>query len=403
MKNNKFTYKYVKEYIENHDYELISKKYINSNYKLIIKDNIGYYYFIYLYSLQNHMPNKFDKSNPYTIQNIKLWCKLNNKSFELLSDTYEGNSKKLKWKCLKEDCREIFEKSWNSIYANQNCGYCAGKQVGLSNCLATKNPQLASEWHPTLNGDLTPYDVTYSSHKEVWWKCEKGHEWFINVNNRTVNGCPYCSGLYPSEENNLLVNNPKLCDDWNYDKNNKKPEEYTHNANKYVNWICKECKHEWSAKISDRNQGNGCPECRKSKGEKEIDNVLIDNNWIKINQQEFNKLINEDRYNKNYFIPQIKYNGLIGVSGKLLSYDYYIPKLNLLIEYDGEFHFRLIKLYKNEPKKDAEERYKKQCVHDIRKNKYAMDNDIDLLRIPYWEFDNLEEILNDYVFKIINI
>tara|TARA_B110000285_G_scaffold180449_1_gene203483 strand:+ start:85 stop:225 length:141 start_codon:yes stop_codon:yes gene_type:complete len=36
--------------------------------------------------------------------------------------------------------------------------------------LAEVNPELAEEWHPTKNGELTPFDVTKGSNKKVWWK-----------------------------------------------------------------------------------------------------------------------------------------------------------------------------------------------------------------------------------------
>ena len=113
----------------------------------------------------NNKLNKFDKSNSYTIQNIKLWLNLNNKTFELISDEYINNSINLKWKCLKEGCREEFETGWGKIITGNGCPYCVGQKVGLSNCLATKNPKLASEWHSIKNDELTPYDVTSSSGK----------------------------------------------------------------------------------------------------------------------------------------------------------------------------------------------------------------------------------------------
>jgi len=404
--NSCFTYENIKDFVENLGYELINKEYKNNHQKLILKDNIGYYYFIILTSLQRgSIPDKFNKSNLYTIQNIKLWCKLNNKPFELISDTYESNSKNLKWQCLKDNCGEEFEMDWGHIIRGRSCQYCAGMQVCLSNCLATKKPDIASEWHPTKNGDLTPYDVTVSSGKYAWWQCSKNpkHIWYVKINSRSSNNsnCPYCSGKYASEDYNLLVLYPELCLEWDYEKNKKKPEEYTPGSHEKVWWICRDCGNKWDASIYDRNRkdgkSSGCPECNKSKGEKKIDEILINKSWIKISQEEFDKLIDKDKYNKNYYIPQMKFKRLIGTGGGLLSYDFYIPKLNLLIEYDGEFHFRLIKLYKNEPIKNAEERYKKQCVHDILKNKYAMDNNIQLIRIPYWDFDNIEKYLDYYL------
>ena len=64
------------------------------------------------------------------------------------------------------------------------------------NSLAETYPEIAAEWHPTKNGDLTPFDVTKSSGRKVWWQCPKNsaHEYEATVGNRTGNGsgCPFC-------------------------------------------------------------------------------------------------------------------------------------------------------------------------------------------------------------------
>ena len=88
-------------------------EYTNSKVKTSITDIEGYFYKPSLLSLLNgHIPDKFHKNNPYTIQNIKLWAKINNKPLKLISEIYEGANKNLKWQCLKEGCREEFEASW---------------------------------------------------------------------------------------------------------------------------------------------------------------------------------------------------------------------------------------------------------------------------------------------------
>ena len=70
-------------------YTIISKNYNGNNSKLTLYDNEGYYYISSWASIQLcKNPLKFYIYNPYTIQNIKLWLKLNNKTFELLSNTY---------------------------------------------------------------------------------------------------------------------------------------------------------------------------------------------------------------------------------------------------------------------------------------------------------------------------
>lgn len=458
----KLTYEEAKKFIESLGYELISKEYIKNSQQLIFKDIDGYLYFSSLMNLKtNHIPDKFNISNPYTIQNIELWIKINQKPFKLISKIYNGNSKNLQWQCLENNCGEIFKATWNNIKAGKSCGFCAGRQVGLSNCLATKNPKLALEWHPTKNGDLTPYDVTQYNNKEVWWLCSKNpkHEWTSPISIRnSVPGCPFCSGKrpsedynllvinpelckewdyiknkknpedycpnsgesvfwiceknhswkatiskrnhdrncphccnhpLPSEEYNLLLDNPELCKEWNYEKNKNNPENYTPRSSKDVWWKCKECGHEWDASIKNRNKqkGTGCPECSKSKGEKRCKKVFISKNFIEILQDEYDKLV--DKYINTYFIPQKTFDGLIGLGNGILSYDFYIPKYNLLIEYQGEFH-------DGTAYQQTEEEYIKQIEHDRRKKNYALVNGYNFLEIWYWEFDEIEEILTNY-------
>ena len=66
---------------------------------------------------------------------------------------------------------------------------------------------------------------------------------------------------YKEKENSILFYNSLLAKEWNYDKNGSlKPEHFLINSNKKVWWICSKG-HEWQAKISDRNKGNGCPYC----------------------------------------------------------------------------------------------------------------------------------------------
>ncbi len=244
--------------LSNEQIENIVKNNLDTNWKVIkiinhfvdLIDGYGYKYNLNIHGIKtNRKPYFVHKLNPYTIQNIKLWCKLNNKPFELLSITYENNKRNLLWKCLDINCGEEFKSTWNGIFSNNyGCPYCSGHQVGISNCLATKNPKLAKEWHPTKNKNLTPFDFTAMSDKDVWWQCSENlkHEWNISIKNRNKKkgtGCPYCSGNLPSEDYNLLVVNKELCKEWDYNKNEKRPEDYLPNSNQHVFWICKECGH----------------------------------------------------------------------------------------------------------------------------------------------------------------
>lgn len=88
--------------------------------------------------------------------------------------------------------------SWRASPANRNkgtnCPYCTGKlPIVGENDLATVAPHLASEWHPTKNGADLPEHYLPGSHKEVWWRCPKGHEWKKSIYERTYGStCPLC-------------------------------------------------------------------------------------------------------------------------------------------------------------------------------------------------------------------
>lgn len=82
------------------------------------------------------------------------------------------------------------------VKQHQGCPFCAGKRV-LSgyNDLSTNFPLIAREWHPVLNGNVTPDDVTAKSNRRFYWKCYTcGCEWATSVDSRTVlnRGCPEC-------------------------------------------------------------------------------------------------------------------------------------------------------------------------------------------------------------------
>lgn len=135
------------------------------------------------------------------------------------------------------------------------------------NSLLFANPEIAKEWNCEKNGNLKPEHFAANSHKKVWWKCSKGHEWQATIKERNNgNGCPYCAGKKVlSGYNDLQTVNPTLAKEWNYEKNNRlTPMEVTPNSHLKVWWKCSQG-HEWQASIADRNSGRGCPYCAGKK------------------------------------------------------------------------------------------------------------------------------------------
>ena len=108
--------------------------------------------------------------------------------------------------------------------------------------LANLYPEIASEWHQTKNGEVTPYDVTSKSGKKVWWKCSKGHEWEALVSNRTKNrsACPYCGGKKAIiGVNDLQTANPELSREWHPMKNGiLRPSDMMRSSKKKIWWMC---------------------------------------------------------------------------------------------------------------------------------------------------------------------
>lgn len=102
-----------------------------------------------------------------------------------------------------------------------------------------------------------------NSHKKMWWKCNKGHEWQATIASRNKgSGCPYCAGKKVLKGyNDLQTVNPTLASEQNYGKNgNLVPDKLTANSSKKVWWKC-EKGHEWEAQVYNRNNGRGCPYC----------------------------------------------------------------------------------------------------------------------------------------------
>ncbi len=178
-----------------------------------------------------------------------------------LEDITSGNPKKVWWRCDKGH-------EWEATIANRSngskCPICLGRQVMPGfNDLATTHPELATEWHPKKNGDLTPDQVTAGSGKKIWWQCPHGHEWEATIINRSKGQCcPICGGKKVlAGFNDLATINPELTAEWHPTKNGSLiPQDVTANSNKKVWWICKKG-HEWEATINHRSSGTGCPIC----------------------------------------------------------------------------------------------------------------------------------------------
>lgn len=148
------------------------------------------------------------------------------------------------------------------------------------NSVAYYNPDIASEWHPTKNGNMTPDRINKGSKRKVWWLGKCGHEWQASVYDRVgperkmkngrmkkPYGCPYCSGKRILVGfNDLQARFPEISSEWHPTRNgNLSPQDITPGSNKKVWWLGK-CGHEWQESPNKRcNSGRKCPFCYKEK------------------------------------------------------------------------------------------------------------------------------------------
>lgn len=191
-----------------------------------------------------------------------------------------SSGKKVWWKCPKGDDHE-----WEAIVSNRfkgkGCPICSGRKAVLSNCLATTRPDVSKEWHPTKNGTLLPTDITFASHKKVWWQCSSGHEWCVPISNRTSRGkseCPTCLKSVIGQrrvaslikrDGSLAEAAPDIAKQWHPEKNGLlTPTEFTSGSSFKAWWRCSKG-HEWCVPISAR-KSHGCPKCTYQTSQLEI-------------------------------------------------------------------------------------------------------------------------------------
>lgn len=124
------------------------------------------------------------------------------------SQVVPGSHQTVWWRCsLGHEWRaEIVDRTRGT----NGCPYCGNKKVLAGfNDLASIEPEIAAEWHPTLNGALTPEMVTAGSNRKVWWICPEGHVWRTAISNRTNakkrTGCPVCAGNVSQKHRHLYL------------------------------------------------------------------------------------------------------------------------------------------------------------------------------------------------------
>ena len=328
-------------------------------------------------------------TNDHDIFNVKV------------QDLAKGSHAKVKVKCDGEFC-DNYPKllMWKDFIRDVKpdgkyyCRLCAIKLFSGNNSRKTKLNKTISfaqwginnlgedflekywDWERNNKIGINPWNISYGfTISKVWIKCQEKdyHESYqIDCSHfKAGKRCSYCVGKKVHILDSLGSIYPQSLLIWS-DKNNKSPYEYSYGSGKIVYWKCLNGEHEdYKRPINGASRLNfRCPECQYSVGEKKIEDYL-------------------KTYSITY-IPQKEFKGLVGIKNGSLSYDFYLPDYNTLIEYQGEFH----DCDGGKGTKYMKSKFPIQQEHDRRKKEYAKNNNINLLEIWYWDFNNIEEILN---------
>lgn len=268
--------------------------------------------------------------------------------YKLLSKEYIGHNHKMDIQCPK-----------GHVYKSSNTYFKMGKRCPKCQTLNKRLPdeeikKSVNDAGYSLNSIIRKNHRTY-----IDVICDKGHRYTTDLSCfKSGRRCRTCSGSQKKTYEYV----------YEYFYN----EGYTLLSSEYHNnkeKLMIECPkgHEFKMKFNHFSTGTRCPFCKESKGERIIEKYLIKNNIKYVRQHRFD---------------DCKYE-------RKLPFDFYIPSLNTLIEYDGELHYKSVDYF------GGDDHYNKTLIRDKIKDSYCKNNNIKLIRIPYWELNNVESILNN--------
>lgn len=152
------------------------------------------------------------------------------------------------------------------------------------------------------------------------------------------------------------IKRPTAFDEYSYEL---LPENFL--ATDKIQIVCKAHGLFWQKPNSHISAKNGCRLCYESKGERAIEQILLKNGYA---------------HTREYRIEP-----------HLYRYDFYLPELNLLIEFHGQQHYQPIELF------GGEREFKETQRRDSKKRKLAIENGFGLIVLNYRDMNSLEKIL----------
>lgn len=272
-------------------------------------------------------------------------------------EPYKRGHDKILHRCL--ICNYEWTIRPDNILHGKGCPNCAGN--------AKKTPEqyikLVNEKNP--NVEVLEEYKSYSC--PIKHRCKK-HDYIWNAYPNTVlggGGCPLC------QAEDISLRNKKTNEKYIEDLKEKNPDiiplENYCGGKVPIKFKCLKCNNIWSTNPQNLLQGHGCPRCVSSKGEEAIERWLNEHDIHYETQKRFDECRDK----------------------KCLPFDFYIYEKNKCIEYDGEQHFKISEHF------GGQEGFEIRQKHDQIKTEYCKNNNIPLLRIPYYA--NIDEELFNFL------
>ena len=313
---------------------------------------------------------------PQCMGYIKTTNNFKKEIFNLVENEYtvlgEYINAKTKIKIIHNLCNHEYPVEPNSFLQGSRCPKCFGTFKKDTEIFKEEVKNLVGEEYTVLGDYIGANEKILMKHN---FEGCKNYKWSIGAHSFLQgHRCPKCAKVYK-----------KTTEDFKEEVYNLVGDEYTvlgqyTTAKVKVDMKHNICNRIYGAIPDKFIHDRRCPFCHESEGEKSV-RCFLETNHI-------------------YFDSQFIFDDLFGVGGNPLKYDFVVFKdikqtvIKCLIEYDGQYHFKPIKKYTDEPIELAEERFRIQKIHDRLKNEYCEINNIELIRIKYTNFNNINTILH---------
>ena len=361
----KFTLNEIKDRLNKKGFNLVNElEVVNTKTRVNVIDNEGYKYYSKLENFLNATPYIYHISNPFSIDNIKNYVLKNKINTKLLSTEYKNNKQKLKFKC---NCGEEFSTSWNEFQLGRTkCKKCSGgimrQKVSLDE--AVKEFEKGGYYIIDLKEFLNAKSKISIIDKD-------GYKFKMSYSDMVYNNKNNCTADIFSKYNPYTLDNIKLFLRINNYTNKLISTKYINSDSKLI-FICEECGEEYEVSFKHfRNaEQTKCKKCSKkqSKLEIKVEDYLSDTGIKFEKQVKFKDCVNKRELPFDFVV----YNG---------------EDISTIIECDGRQHYEAVDFFATNYE-NALEGLKSTQRNDFIKNEYCKNNNIKLIRIPYWEFRN---------------